>query len=183
MDTVIRSVNYIKTCPLKSRLFAEMCEEIGAQYQSLLFYSNSHSLSRGNAVACVYNLRVAAALFLEEENLLHAVHFISKLARLSDNFEKFNTLDPSMQGNDTNIIIVTDKLKTFIGKLRLWVRKLEGKLWKQVTVGGREKERERECVRACVCVCTYKSVSKLLPNTSLSITISTVLYPNEYEPP
>jgi hypothetical protein len=26
MDTVIRSVNYIKTCPLKSRLFAEMCE-------------------------------------------------------------------------------------------------------------------------------------------------------------
>jgi hypothetical protein len=32
-----------------------------------------------------------------------------------------------MQGNDTNIIIVTDKLKTFIGKLGLWVRKLERK--------------------------------------------------------
>jgi hypothetical protein len=31
MNTVIRSVNYIKTCPLKSRLFAEMCEEMGAQ--------------------------------------------------------------------------------------------------------------------------------------------------------
>jgi hypothetical protein len=68
MDTVIRSVNYIKTCSLKSRLFAEICMEIGVQYQSLLFYSNSHWLSRGNAVACVYNLRVAAALFLEEEN-------------------------------------------------------------------------------------------------------------------
>jgi hypothetical protein len=41
MDTVIRSVNYIKTCPLKNRLFAELCTEMGAQYKSLLFYCNS----------------------------------------------------------------------------------------------------------------------------------------------
>jgi hypothetical protein len=46
---------------------------------------------------------------------------------LSDIFEKFNTMNPSMQGNDTKIIIVTEKAKTFIGKLGLWVRKLEGK--------------------------------------------------------
>jgi hypothetical protein len=32
-----------------------------------------------------------------------------------------------MKGNDTNITIVTDKVKAFIGKLGLWVRKLEGK--------------------------------------------------------
>jgi hypothetical protein len=125
MRTAITSVNYMKTCPLKNRLFAELCKVMGAQYQSLLFYCNSRWLSRGNAVACVYNLQVAAALFSEEEKL-HAEHFISKLAHLSDIFfEKFNTLNPSMQGNDTNIIIVTDKLKTFIGKLGLWVRKLE----------------------------------------------------------
>jgi hypothetical protein len=38
-------------------------------------------------VACVYNLQVAAgALFLEKENLVHAEHFISKLAHLSDIF-------------------------------------------------------------------------------------------------
>jgi hypothetical protein len=63
-----------------------MCEEMGAQYQLLLFYSNSRWLSRGNAVACVYNLRVAAALFFEAENLVHAEHFTSKLAHLSDIF-------------------------------------------------------------------------------------------------
>jgi hypothetical protein len=57
-----------------------------AQYQSLLFYSNSRWLSRGNAVACVYNLRVAPALFFEEENLVHAEHFLSKLMHLSDIF-------------------------------------------------------------------------------------------------
>jgi hypothetical protein len=32
-----------------------------------------------------------------------------------------------MQGNDTDIIIVNDKVREFIGKLGLWVRNLEGK--------------------------------------------------------
>jgi hypothetical protein len=45
MDTVIRSVNYMNTCPLKNRLFAKLCKEMGAQYQSLLFYRNSRRLS------------------------------------------------------------------------------------------------------------------------------------------
>jgi hypothetical protein len=72
-------------------------------------------------VARVYNLR-GVPLFLEEENLLHAEHFcneyfVSQLACLSDIFEEFNISNTSMQGNDTNIIIVTDKVKTFIGKL------------------------------------------------------------------
>jgi hypothetical protein len=30
-----------------------------------------------------------------------------------------------MQGHDTNIAVVTDKMKAFIGKLGFWVRKLE----------------------------------------------------------
>jgi hypothetical protein len=34
MDTVIRFVNYINTCPLNNRLFAELCKEMGTQYQS-----------------------------------------------------------------------------------------------------------------------------------------------------
>jgi hypothetical protein len=32
-----------------------------------------------------------------------------------------------MQGDDTNIIVLTDKVKAFIGKLGLWIRKLKGK--------------------------------------------------------
>jgi hypothetical protein len=47
MNTVIRTINYIKTHPMKSRLVAELCKETGAQYQLLLFYCNSHWLSRG----------------------------------------------------------------------------------------------------------------------------------------
>jgi hypothetical protein len=35
-------------------------------------------------VAGVYNLREVAALFLEERNLVHAEHIVSKLAYISD---------------------------------------------------------------------------------------------------
>jgi hypothetical protein len=78
------------------------------------------------------NLREVAALFFQEENLEHAEHFrnehfVSLLAFLSDIFEKFGTLNTSMQGNDINIIVVTDKVKVFIGKLDSCVKKLEKK--------------------------------------------------------
>jgi hypothetical protein len=57
MNTVIKFVNYIKTHPLKGRLLAELCEEMGAQYQWLLFYCIYRWLSRENVVARVYNLQ------------------------------------------------------------------------------------------------------------------------------
>jgi hypothetical protein len=31
-----------------------------------------------------------------------------------------------MQGNETNITVLTDKVKAFIGQLGLWVKKVEG---------------------------------------------------------
>jgi hypothetical protein len=40
MNTVIRSVNYIDSSTEKQN-FAELCEEMEEQYQSLLFYCNS----------------------------------------------------------------------------------------------------------------------------------------------
>jgi hypothetical protein len=114
MDTVIRTVNYTKTRPLKGGLLAELNEKMGTEYQALLFYCNSRWLSRGNVVACVYNFP-DVALFIEEENLVDAGHFrseyfISKLAYLSDISEMFSTLNTSMLKNDTNIIAVTDLL-------------------------------------------------------------------------
>jgi hypothetical protein len=82
MDTVMKTVNYIKTRPLKRRLFAELCTEMWAQYQSLLFYCNSRWLSRRNLVDRVYNLR-EVALCLEGENLETAEHFAMNILFLT----------------------------------------------------------------------------------------------------
>jgi hypothetical protein len=102
---------------------------MGAQYKSLLFYYNSCWLSRGN-VARVYDLREELALFLEEENEEIAEYFRSeafllKLAYLSDIFEKFHLLNTGMQGYDTNVLVVSDKVNAFVRKIGLWVSKIE----------------------------------------------------------
>jgi hypothetical protein len=70
MNTMIKTVNYLKTPPFCRITCMEM--EVGTQYQALLCYCNSYWLSRGNFVACVYDLLGEVALFLEEENLVHA---------------------------------------------------------------------------------------------------------------
>jgi hypothetical protein len=44
MGTVIKTVNYTKTRPLRSIFFAELFEEMWAQYQSLLLHSDSRWL-------------------------------------------------------------------------------------------------------------------------------------------
>jgi hypothetical protein len=64
-----------KDSSIEKQYFAELCDETWAQYQSHLFYSNSHWLSSGNAVARVYDLR----------DVVHAEHFrneyfVTKLA-------------------------------------------------------------------------------------------------------
>jgi hypothetical protein len=133
LNAVIKSVNYIKTRPLKIRLFAQISEEMGAQYKSLLFYCNSRWLSRGNVVARVYDLREELALFLEDENqeitaYFRSETFLLKLAFLSDIFEKFNLLNTSMQGYDANILVVSGKVNAFVRKIGLWISKIEERI-------------------------------------------------------
>ncbi|XP_072389908.1 SCAN domain-containing protein 3-like [Diabrotica undecimpunctata] len=41
MDSIIKVVNYIKTRPVKSRLFHNLCEEMRAEHTSLIYYCNS----------------------------------------------------------------------------------------------------------------------------------------------
>jgi tRNA/tmRNA/rRNA uracil-C5-methylase (TrmA/RlmC/RlmD family) len=79
---VIKTLNYIKTRQLKSRVLAKLCKEMGAQYQSLVVYCNSHWLSKKKVVVRVYSLQEGVAMFLEEENLL-CKHFAMNILFLS----------------------------------------------------------------------------------------------------
>ena len=67
LDNVVSLVNYIKTRTLKSRLFAILCEEMGAEHKALLLHTKVRWLTRGKVLARGYELRVELKIFLTEE--------------------------------------------------------------------------------------------------------------------
>ncbi|GFU07334.1 SCAN domain-containing protein 3 [Trichonephila clavipes] len=130
--TVVTVVNYIKMSPLKSRIFSELCKDMGAVHSSLLFYCEARWLSRGKFLQRVYELRNEITLFLEEENLPEAEKFrdglfLMKLSYLVDIFEKLNILNLQLQGSNVHMFDTSDKMNAFCRKLELWSRTLTQK--------------------------------------------------------
>lgn len=125
LETIMSVVNYIKTRPQKARFFRNMCIDMGAEHTSLLYYCKSRWLSRGNVVSRVYELRNEIFLYLTEERHSSAECFINndfifKLAYLCDMFERLNSLNVSLQGRESHIIQLSDKILAFKRKLLLW---------------------------------------------------------------
>ena len=57
LNLVVKMVNYIKISAVNSRLFKVICEDIGSEYKSLLFYTEVRWLSRGNITMRFFLLR------------------------------------------------------------------------------------------------------------------------------
>ncbi|XP_073328897.1 zinc finger BED domain-containing protein 5-like [Pagrus major] len=131
LTEVVGIVNFIKTRPLKARLLAALCEEMGADHTSVLFHSEARWLSRGKVLSRVFELRVEIRLFLEEERMYEAAskfsdeQFLLKLAYLSDVFGKLNELNLQLQGKDKHLPHLADKITAFSRKLEAWGRRLD----------------------------------------------------------
>lgn len=130
LQSVIEVVNFIKTRPQKSRCFEQICADMGAEHTSLLYYCNSRWLSRGNVLSRVFELRRELHLYLLDQKYFEKFEdsiFLSKLAYLCDIFKKLNLLNLSLQGNETHILELKDKIAAFQRKLALWKTKMEDK--------------------------------------------------------
>ena len=78
----------------------------------------------------VFELRDEICIFLKEEgsDLAHNFNcnkFLIKLAYLSDMFLKLNKVNLQLQGTNTHLPHLADKITSFIRKLQMW-------LWKKV---------------------------------------------------
>ncbi len=53
--------------------------------------------------------------------------WLAQLSYLVDIFDRLNSLNTSMQGRDANILLLSDKVNAFVGKLDLWRDRLINK--------------------------------------------------------
>ncbi|XP_068219230.1 protein FAM200C-like [Palaemon carinicauda] len=76
LESVIKIVNYIKTKALNTRLFKELCKDMHADHEVLLFYTAVRWLSKGNVINRVFEMKDEIKLFLEtQERKDLVVHF------------------------------------------------------------------------------------------------------------
>ena len=125
LDQSVQVVNYIKSRPLKSRLFSQLCAEMGADHQSLLLHTEVRWLSRGKVLSRLYELREEVLEYSIEHPVPHKdkladQRWCTKLAYLADIFGHLNELNAKLQGRNENILLSTDKIRGFMGKLILW---------------------------------------------------------------
>ncbi|XP_068201797.1 zinc finger BED domain-containing protein 5-like [Palaemon carinicauda] len=127
-------VNFIKSRPLKSRLFTKLCEELEAKHLNLLLHTEAPWLSREKVLSRVCQLKEDMLTFftLEQEefcDLLADDTWCAKLSYLADIFKVLNKVNASMQGKSENVLSSTDKINVLKEKLQLWGGKVkEGNL-------------------------------------------------------
>ena len=121
---VVTAVNYIKSCPLHTRFFHVLCDEIGAEHNGLLFHLKIRWFSRGKVLERVVNLREKINIFSKEQKHELVDRFskhiwIAILFFLVDFFSHMNQLNASMQGKQKIFLDVAESIDAFKVKIKL----------------------------------------------------------------
>ena len=129
MSVAIKTVNYIKKNALHSRCFAALCENLDSDHLQLLYHSEVRWLSKEQVLNRLFELRRQIYMFLQDQRSPLAEHYIddyicAKLAYLSDIFDQLNQLSKSMQGRNSSVFLVADKIEGFKKKISLWRRRV-----------------------------------------------------------
>uniref|UniRef100_A0A3B3IMQ0 Uncharacterized protein n=1 Tax=Oryzias latipes TaxID=8090 RepID=A0A3B3IMQ0_ORYLA len=127
LNNSIKVINFIRSRPLNARLFRSLCENTGAEHTELLLHPEVRWLSRGRVLSRLFELRAEVHTFLTEHGSHHATMFentdwLAKLCYLADIFRKLNELNMSLQGKDTSILNLNDKVGGFLKKAEMWKR-------------------------------------------------------------
>ncbi|XP_025425345.1 zinc finger BED domain-containing protein 5-like [Sipha flava] len=121
-DQVVKMANFIKSRPQKIRLLSQLCESMESDHYTLIIYTKVRWLSKGQVLSHFYELREELLVYITMEQMEYSDYlsdefWCSKLAYLADIFEHLNQLNLSMQGENQNLLISTDKMAALKGIL------------------------------------------------------------------
>lgn len=130
LNDAVKVINFVESRPLNHRLFERLCHDSGAEHQQLLLHTDVRWLSKGKALQRLLELRNEVSAFLAEHShplvvMLENTDWVARLAYLADFFSKLNNLNLTLQGKDTHILNMYDKVCGFMKKIKLWESKCE----------------------------------------------------------
>ncbi|XP_036027915.1 protein ZBED8-like [Onychomys torridus] len=149
MKRVVSSVNFVKSSPLNSRLFSQLCLDMPDK--ALLFHTEGRWLSRGTVLKHVFELREELRIFFSQkarpqfEALFSNKSELQKIAYLVDIFAILNELNLSLRGPNATCLDLSEKIQSFQIKLQLWQKKLdENKIYMLPTLSAFFEEHDIE---------------------------------------
>jgi hypothetical protein len=127
MGEAVKVINSIKSRPLNSRLFRQLCTDLDSENTMLLLYNKVRCLSRGSVLRRPFQLRGEVHLFLLRgvpslAKFCEDEKWLCKLAYLTDIFQKLDELKLALQGFGNHIFSMKDKITALYRKLFLWLR-------------------------------------------------------------
>ena len=108
LQDAVKVVNLIKARPLNSRLFTELCHEVGSDHHTHLLHTEVRWLSRGKVLTRLFELRSEVLLLLndvtsDKSSLFLDEDWLSRLAYLADIFTRLNSPNLSLQGRNKTV--------------------------------------------------------------------------------
>ncbi|XP_066450060.1 SCAN domain-containing protein 3-like [Eleutherodactylus coqui] len=151
MKSIITCVNFVKSSALNSRVFCQLCNELDAPNNALLFHTEVRWLSRGKVLRRDFELRHELKTFFSQkvrpqfETLFSDKTELQKIAYLVDIFAILNDLNLSLQGPNATCLDLSEKIRSFQMKLQLWKNKLDAnKIYMFPTLAASFEEHEIE---------------------------------------
>ncbi|XP_029447997.1 zinc finger BED domain-containing protein 5-like [Rhinatrema bivittatum] len=126
LQQVTSIVTYIKPYPL----FAKLCDAMGPDYDRLLCHTEVHWMLRGKILERFFELRDQLLAFAVDFAKTEFIDFMCDdqkmchLAYIADILGKLRELNASVQGKNTSIIQLSNRITAFMEKIAFWKKNM-----------------------------------------------------------